>query len=579
MPNSFGSLIQSLEQVIGQFHFIRPLWLLVFIPLGYLLWLRWREDAKPTWKDVLPEHLRDALTIGEQGWRKQLPLKLLSVIMTIGVIVCAGPSWQREASPFGEDKASMMVVLANTDSMLEEDLAPNRLERSKHKIRDLIDMRNGGSTGLAVYAGSAHVAMPVTQDSDVFAPFLKAIQPEIMPLIGNRAESALPIIAQQLDGQLGATVLLVSDGVTASAIDAYATFFAENPYQLLILAPTSSSRSSATNPVDINSLERLASAANGQLVEITVDDQDVQSLNRFVERNMQMNGESLMPWRDMGYELLIPLGLIMLMWFRRGWLVQWCLIGAVSLPMLVSTPVQAEMVTTKAATTETTQQVSAWDGFTQWWWDLWLTPDQQGQRWFEKQEYVKAGIHYQDPLHKGVAYYYAREFKLAHAAFLQMEDPNDPSVKDFGLYNAASALARQREYVAARSLLTALAEKEDLATWLRPDVENNLAVISTLIDNINQFSESQMNTPEGPEESHELGENDPQTSDGVEEKVDEIFMMKETLNAEEILGSEDLANKWLKRVEADPKRFLRAKFQIQLLHESKSNTQTEKGDN
>ncbi len=99
------------------------------------------------------------LTIGETGWRKQLPLKLLMVIVTIAIIICAGPTWQREASPFGEDKASMLVVLDNSDSMLAKDLPPSRLERSKQKIRDLLMAYKGSNTGLVVYAGSAHVAM------------------------------------------------------------------------------------------------------------------------------------------------------------------------------------------------------------------------------------------------------------------------------------------------------------------------------------------------------------------------------------------------------------------------------------
>ncbi|MFA0226615.1 hypothetical protein AB4483_21360, partial [Vibrio splendidus] len=104
MPDSL-----TLQQFFTQFHFIRPLWLLAFIPMFFLLWVRWREETKPTWKDILPAHLRDALTIGETGWRKQLPLKLLVVIVTIAIIICSGPTWQREASPFGEDKASMLV--------------------------------------------------------------------------------------------------------------------------------------------------------------------------------------------------------------------------------------------------------------------------------------------------------------------------------------------------------------------------------------------------------------------------------------------------------------------------------------
>jgi Ca-activated chloride channel family protein len=52
-------------------------------------------------------------------------------------------------------------------------------------------------------------------------------------------------------------------------------------------------------------------------------------------------------------------------------------------------------------------------------------------------------------------------------------------------------------------------------------------------------------------------------------------MLKEKLNANEILGSQELADKWLKRVEADPKYFLRAKFQIQLREPVKTEPQSQ----
>jgi len=64
----FDSL--SLMQFFTQFYFIRPLWLLALIPMVFLIWLRWHEESKPSWKDILPDHLREVLTIGEHGWRK-----------------------------------------------------------------------------------------------------------------------------------------------------------------------------------------------------------------------------------------------------------------------------------------------------------------------------------------------------------------------------------------------------------------------------------------------------------------------------------------------------------------------------
>ncbi len=573
----FDSL--NVEQFFSQFHFLRPWWLLAFVPMVLLLWLRSLEDSRPSWKDVLPEHLRSALTIGEKGWRKQLPLKLLLVNVTLAIIICAGPTWQREASPFGEDKASMLVVLDNSDSMLQKDLPPSRLERAKQKVRDLLAAREGGRTGLVVYAGSAHVAMPVTQDAKVFDPFLAAISPEIMPVDGKDASQALALIDQQLNNELGSSVLLVSDGVTPNTIDSFAAFFSDKPYQLLILAAGNPERVS-DDPMDLDSLHALARATSGRLVEVSVDSSDIETLNRLVERNMQLNGESSMPWKDMGYVLLYPIVLIMMLWFRKGWLVQWCLLAMVSGSLLLPKPVMAQPVQSKAERVEVIQKVTLWDKLAQSWWDLWLTPDQQGQRLMNDKQYLEAAKHFKDPLRKGTAYYYAGEYNLAHSAFLQLRHAATQDERDLGLYNAASALDRQREYVAARDLLQTLATQTTLSEQLRPDVEHNLAVITALVDEINQMSESQGKSAEGQQEiSVELGEDQPKTGDGYQEQTSEELMTKESISAEELLNDQAVADKWLKRVDADPKYFLRAKFQIQLQNPvDASNHANERGE-
>ncbi|HDY7522425.1 TPA: VWA domain-containing protein [Vibrio vulnificus] len=567
--SSFG---MTVTPFFSQFHFLRPEWLWAFVPMLLLLWMRWREESAASWKAILPTHLRQVLTIGEHGWRKQLPLKLLVVNVTLAIIICAGPTWQRQASPFGEDKATMLVILDNSNSMLQNDLPPSCLARSKQKIRDLLVARKGGSTGLVVFAGSAHVAMPVTQDSKVFDPFLAAITPEIMPIEGKLAEKALPLIDQQLQGQAGSSVLLVSDGVNPATIDAYEAYFAEKPYQLLILAAGNSNVVSDT-PLDLGSLNKLANATGGRLVQTSVDNRDIETLNRYVERNMQLNGDSSMPWQDMGYPLLLPIAIIMMLWFRKGWLVQWCLVVMVSTSLFATPNAMAETVSLSAERTAQPKMMTVWEKTEQWWWDLWLTPDQQGQRWWNQGQYLQAAKHFNDPLRKGTAYYYAGEYALAHSAFLTMQ--NDPSdeAKNLGLYNAATALARQREYLAARNLLRSLADKETLSSKLRADVEHNLRVISGIVEEINRTSASQAGSTDGPEESIELGDN-PQTAEGVDEQTVAEMMLNEALNANEILGSDALADKWLKRVEADPKYFLAAKFQIQLHQGAKTSDPT-----
>lgn len=541
------------KQIFTQFHFLRPWWLLALIPLAAVVYLRFKDDAQGGWQNQLPEHLKTALTIEDQGWRKQLPLKLLFIATSLAILVCAGPTWQRAPSPFGEDKASLVVMLDANTSMLEKDVAPDRLTRAKQKIRDLLAMRQGGRTSLIAYAGSAHLAMPLTKDSQVFVPFLNAIEPSVIPIEGKRPEAAIKLLQEQLSGTDASTVLLVTDGMPPSSLDAMSEHFSNSDNQLLILA-MGNPELNANSPLDMNSLQQLADNVSGRVQLVTVDNQDVAQINTWVERHMQINGDTVMPWQDMGYVILFPIALLLLFWFRKGWLVQWCLVGTLVLSSL--TPLQVEAKPQHSvAEPEPLQQVSNWDRAWQSWLDVWFTRDQQGQYLFDQMRYLEAAKRYQDPLHRGIAYYYAGEYKLAHAQFVNLDSP-------VALFNAANSLARQREYIKARNLYELLL-KMDLDQDLKRKSENNLKVLQGIIDEVNRLSESQKGTTDGAEDSVELPDDMPQTGDGAEEEVVEEMLQRETLNAREILGSEELAAKWLKRVEADPKLFLRAKFQLQ----------------
>lgn len=187
------------------------------------------------------------------------------------------------------------------------------------------------------------------------------------------------------------------------------------------------------------------------MVTTSVDDSDLQELNRAIERHMQLNGESAMPWKDMSHPLIIVLAALTLLWFRKGWLVQWCLIGALSLSFYHY--LRRLLFIHKQKKCLQLNILLPGNEYRNWWIDLWLTPDQQGQRYFNDLNYLEAAKHFNDPMRKGIAYYYASEFKLAQSEFIEANS-------DLGWYYAASALARQREYVAARNLLRQLSENQ-----------------------------------------------------------------------------------------------------------------------
>ncbi|MUL10874.1 vWA domain-containing protein [Aliivibrio fischeri] len=585
MFDSLNTLGTLLKQIISHFHFIRPLWLSLLIPFITILYIKWDQDTKRNNKNQLPEHLHRVLLIEENSWKKQLPLKLLFIVIFLSILICAGPTWQKQPSPFGEDKAPLLIVLNTSNSMLEKDVLPNRLIRAKQKIQDLIALRDGGKTGLIVYSGTAHLAMPLTQDSAVITPYLAAIEPKIMPIEGKSAYKTLPLIKQQFstlsknNPPLRGTVILLTDGVTTSDNQAFEEYFSHSSNQLLILAVGDSNQSS-NFPLNMDSLNELNQLSHGHITQITIDNNDVIWLNNQIERHMQLSNDSVMPWEDIGYYLLVPVMLLLLLWFRRGWLVQWCialvLMGSLG---LYSPESMAEMVQSTVIQNElsTNNKQTLWSRTTQWWMNLWLTPDQQGQWYFDRNEYSKAAQHYQDPLHKGVAFYYAAQYQQAYTAFMagipdlqnaleekqSVNTPNELEHQtniDVLLFNTATTLARQREYLAARDLFQVIVKRSPC----NKAAQHNLTLIQNIIDEINRLSESQANTGE-VEQSQDLPENEPQTADGADEQVLESQIIKQTLSAEQILADEKVAEKWLRRVEADPKYFLQNKFHMQTL--------------
>ncbi len=303
-----------------QFHFIRPLWLLALIPFSFLFYQQWKREAAPSWQTLLPEHLQKALSFGQTGWKSNLPLKLLAVCIFTAVIASAGPTWKQQASPFGEDKAKVLYVLDTSTTMLQKDVPPNRLTRAKQKVQDLLSIRQGGQNALIAYAGSAHLAMPMTQDSAVFTPFLSALEPDVLPVSGKQASTAIPLIDSLLADTLGSSVVLITDSLDSPSLAQLSDYFSTSSHKLIVYSVQ------AMNGEADYSLQILAKNSSADLVEMTTDHRDIERLDRLVERNMQLGSDTDMPWQDMGYGLMIPVTLMMLLWFRKGWLVKWALV-------------------------------------------------------------------------------------------------------------------------------------------------------------------------------------------------------------------------------------------------------------
>jgi Ca-activated chloride channel family protein len=302
---------------MDELHLLRPQWLWTLVP-AVLIWFGlWRlSDQTSAWKKVFDPKLLEHLVVGTKKRRILRPIHLALVLWVLGAVAMSGPTWEREPSPFADDTAGLVVLLKASITMEATDVQPSRLERSKHKLRDLLELREGAATGLIVYSGSAHLVMPLTRDDRITTAMAAELSPDLMPIDGDALGEALERAAALLDrAGVPGSVLVVADSVSPSQAQAVAEAATDLPVQFLAIKPPNA-------PLDAG-MQQAANARGASVTEMTIDRSDVERLARTAQSDFRaapMEGAGDR-WRDAGFYLLPVIALIALTWSRRGWVV------------------------------------------------------------------------------------------------------------------------------------------------------------------------------------------------------------------------------------------------------------------
>ncbi|HMN43328.1 MAG TPA: VWA domain-containing protein [Povalibacter sp.] len=325
------------------FHFLRPAWLLL-LPAALLLSWLWRRrfDALAQWKALIDARLLPHLLIHPKPRLGLRPVDSISIAMALGALAAAGPTWEQEPPPFGQDLAPLMIAVDLSQSMNAIDVAPSRLERTKQKIQDLLKLRAGSRTGLIVYSGTAHLVLPPAEDTAVLELYLPTLQSTLMPKAGRAAADALDLAATLLaKEQTVGTVLFITDGFDTQQIDHFESFASGSDHQVLVLTVgtveggplrdergnirTDDSGRPLRAALDQDSLEKLASDADLPIASLTLDDSDIEWVQRRAQHHLRIIEEKngALRWKEFGYWLCWPIVLLAALWFRRGWVVRW----------------------------------------------------------------------------------------------------------------------------------------------------------------------------------------------------------------------------------------------------------------
>ena len=481
--------------LLGDFHFLRPLWLLALLALP-LLWyvLRHGADDDKSWRAAVDPHLLRHLLERDDGERGASPHWLAAGAWLLGCIALAGPAWERLPQPLFQNRAARVIALELAPTMLSQDVKPSRIERARYKIVDILRRSGDAQTALIAYAADAFVVAPLTDDANTVENLVDVLEPNIMPAAGNDTARAIDLAVKlvQQAGLHDGELVLVADSVATNAVAAATRAHAAGVAVSVLGVGTPQGAPIATanggflkDPagnismpnLDSAALAAVATAGGGRYADYASDGRDLDAVLGALRPNTVADAAQpdaqTSRFLDRGPWLLLALLPLAALGFRRGWLML--------LPFALLLPAQRA------------------DAFS--WTDLWSRPDQQAQIALDAGDAKRAQALARDPQLRGTAAYKAQDYAGAAQAF---DRPDDAQAQ----YNLGNTLAQQKKYTEAIAAY-------DRALQRQPGMDDAIANRNAIEDWLKQQKQQDKKNRDGKQgdkndEQHQSGDDEAQ---------------------------------------------------------------------
>lgn len=302
---------------MSAFHFLRPEYLLLFLPaMALVWWLHKQQSDEKKWQEVMDtKMLKHLLLPSDKGASKVPAFWHLALVLGLLIVAVSGPSWKLKASPFTEDDTKIALLLSTKKSMLTTDIEPTRLSRATIKITDLLEQRADTQSALIAYSGTAHLVLPLTKDHSIIQTFAQALEPAIMPLEGDNIEEALLLAKKELDSK-GATVIVLTDTVSPSLVKLAKKEGLDGLYVIFW-------QMASPELANASDFKSAASLLDGNYVPYTRNESDVASVSSLIDRNFKNAAQDdNNRYEDGGYTLVPFIFLLLLLWARQGFIAE-----------------------------------------------------------------------------------------------------------------------------------------------------------------------------------------------------------------------------------------------------------------
>ena len=193
---------------------IEMLWLLVTVPVFIAAYIWYTLRKRRQLEEFGDKELVEQLMPNASRVRPNVKFSILMVALVLLIIAAARPQWGQNEHTEKRQGIEAIIALDISNSMLAEDVAPNRLDRAKQMLSKLIDQMVDDKVGLVVFAGDAFVQLPITCDYVSAKMFLNSIKPELIKTqgtaIGQALSTSIRCFGEQSDASRA--IILITDG-------------------------------------------------------------------------------------------------------------------------------------------------------------------------------------------------------------------------------------------------------------------------------------------------------------------------------------------------------------------------------
>ncbi len=190
------------------------LWLLWLIPLLALVRLFvWRRRKGKLKKFGDPALVKDLMP-DVSKYRPAVKFWLLNAALAVLIIMLARPQMGAKISHEKRNGIEAIICMDISNSMLAQDVAPSRLDKSKMLVENMVDHFTNDKIGLVVFAGDAFIQLPITSDYVSAKMFLQNIDPSLIQTQGTDIGRAITVAMHSFTKQdkVGRAIIVITDG-------------------------------------------------------------------------------------------------------------------------------------------------------------------------------------------------------------------------------------------------------------------------------------------------------------------------------------------------------------------------------